>query len=184
MELAGIFQDQGIKVVYCGVGKINAAYVTTKHILESKPKHIVNLGTCGSSSFPWGTVVECSQVVQRDMDVTPLGFEHGTTPYEENGGAIELKTYLDNYPKGICGTGDNFETEQSRLECDLVEMEGYAIAKVCRNLNVDVTLLKFVSDGSDHHAPRDWDKNMAAGAEKLFQAYLKLMDIYADKKNY
>ncbi len=175
MELASVFQDQGIDVVYCGVGKINAAYTTTKHILEHKPKHIVNLGTCGSSSFAWGTVIECSQVVQRDMDVTPLGFEYGVTPYDDSGGAINLNTYLDAYPKGICGTGDSFETAKSKLHCDLVEMEGYAIAKVCRNLNVNISLLKFVSDGSDKLAPQDWQKNMAAGAERLFQAYSVLV---------
>ena len=147
--------------------------------MENRPKHIVNLGTAGSRHFAWGTVIECSAVVQRDMDVSPLGFPLGITPYEEVGGQIKLETLTDSLPKGICGTGDNFQTAESSLKCDLVDMEGYAIAKVCKKLNVGVTLLKFISDGSDQHAPKDWNENMSAGAQKLYEAYLKLMEIYA-----
>jgi len=37
----------------------------------------------------------------------------------------------------------------------------------------------FVSDGSDKNAPNDWNVNMVSGALKLFDAYLKLKEIYA-----
>ena len=53
---------------------------------------------------------------------------------EEIPGCIELVSYFDQLPKGICGTGDSFETGLPKVSCDLVDMEGYALAKVCKKL--------------------------------------------------
>ncbi len=43
---------------------------------------------------------------------------------------------FSHLPKGICGTGDSFETGLPKVPCNLVDMEGYAIAKVCKKLGV------------------------------------------------
>ncbi|MFW2011256.1 5'-nucleosidase, partial [Acinetobacter nosocomialis] len=84
-------------------------------------------GSAGSSSFNRHDLVEVKTFVQRDLDVSPLGFEVGVTPLDDYfPAAIHLQTHFADLPKGICGTGDSFETGQPKVACDVVDMEGYA----------------------------------------------------------
>jgi len=174
MELEGAFENQGFEVNYLGLGKINAASSITTLIHQCSPTHIINVGTAGSSKFPAGTIVECSGTVQRDMDVSPLGFAVGQTPFDEIDGLIDLETFITDAQHGICGTGDSFETSEGKVAYDLVDMEGYAIAKVCKKFGVGCTLLKFISDGSDHTAHADWSENLKHAGPALLIACQKL----------
>ena len=84
------------------------------------------------------------------MDVSPLGFEVGVTPLDDHLAAeIHLQTHFTDLPKGICGTGDSFETGQPKVACDVVDMEGYALAKVCHKLGVRLISVKYITDGAD-----------------------------------
>jgi len=156
-ESKGLFEQAGIQVHYSGIGKVNAAF---------------NLGTAGSSHFETHSLVEVSSFVQRDMDVSPLGFVPGITPMDEEiPGCIELVSYFDQLPKGICGTGDSFETGLPKVSCDLVDMEGYALAKVCKKLGVRLVSVKYISDGANTTAHLDWENNLLLGAHKLLDLY-------------
>ena len=78
LEGQGVFEQRGIPVLYCGVGKVNAAYVLTRRLADYRHvgaalPHVINFGTAGSRRHPTGTVVECHAFVQRDMDVSGLG---------------------------------------------------------------------------------------------------------------
>ena len=53
------------------------------------------------------------------------------------------------------------------MECDLVDMESYAIAKVCKIKNVFFECYKYVSDYTNEQSGNDWDENVQKGA-KLF----------------
>ncbi|HEY6900291.1 MAG TPA: hypothetical protein VI233_06600 [Puia sp.] len=66
--------------LFVGIGKVNAAYHLTKKIAEQRPGLIINLGSAGSNTFKHGEVVCCTRFIQRDMDVTPLGFSKYETP--------------------------------------------------------------------------------------------------------
>ena len=48
-----------------------------------KPKLVINYGT-GSRKIKKKTLVDCTKFIQRDMDVTGLGFMRGETPFEDN----------------------------------------------------------------------------------------------------
>src|SRR6202023_4063082 len=87
-ETAGVFEAANIPVLYCGVGKVNAALVLsrelTRYALQGQAMPLVlNFGSAGSHRHPAGTMVECHEFVQRDMDVSGLGFALGVTPYDE-----------------------------------------------------------------------------------------------------
>src|SRR5436305_10329773 len=77
-EAAEEFADY--KRLITGIGKISAAYALTKHVQQTKPSLIVNLGSAGSSMFKKGEVICCSKFIQRDMDVRGLGYRHYETP--------------------------------------------------------------------------------------------------------
>ena len=160
-EIPTLHQEEGVFVT--GLGKVNATIHATKLILEHKPASVINFGTAGSISddFTHG-LVECTGFVQRDMDCSPLGFEKYVTPFE-NGhhmiGTSEL----------ICGTGDSFVTNPilSRT-MHIVDMEAYAIAKVCRHFEVPFRCFKYISDNADENASVDWSTFEHAKAEALF----------------
>ncbi|MFV5490379.1 5'-nucleosidase [Acinetobacter sp. ASP199] len=174
-ESKGLFEAQGIDVHYSGIGKVNAAFKAFEVIQKTGCKTLLNLGTAGSSHFDAHALVEVSQFVQRDMDVSPLGFEVGITPMDQHfPGAIELEPFFDHLPKGVCGTGDSFETGQPKLPCQLVDMEGYALAKVCKKLGVRLISVKYITDGANDTAHLDWEENLLLGAQKLLFLYQML----------
>ena len=171
-EAGGLFGH--VEHVIAGLGKVNATYHLTKKLSELKaqgksPKAIINFGTAGSSHFNKETVVECTTLVQRDMDVTPLGFELGTTPFEENGGDIRIEPHFEKLVKGVCGTGDSFDISGKKQRWTVVDMEAYALAKVSRNEEIPFVCVKYVTDGADGAAHTDWSENLPFAA-KAFRA--------------
>ncbi|WP_122900811.1 5'-nucleosidase [Acinetobacter sp. B51(2017)] len=171
-ESKGLFENAGIDVHYSGIGKVNAAFKAFEVIQKTGCKTLLNLGTAGSSHFQAHELVEVTRFVQRDMDVSPLGFEIGVTPMDAHfPAAIELDSYFDHLAKGVCGTGDSFETGKPKVACNLVDMEGYALAKVCKKLDVRLISVKYITDGADGTAHLDWQENLLLGAQKLLKLY-------------
>lgn len=171
-ESKGLFEQENIAVHYSGIGKVNAAFKAFEIIQKTQCKTLLNLGTAGSSTFNAHELVEVTTFVQRDMDVSPLGFEVGITPMDEHfPSAIEIEPYFQHLPKGICGTGDNFEISLPKVKCNLVDMEGYALAKVCKKLGVRLISVKYITDGANETAHLDWEENLLLGAQKLLGLY-------------
>lgn len=171
-ESKGLFEQAGITVHYSGIGKVNAAFTAYDVIQKTGCKTILNLGSAGSSFFKAHELVEVKTFVQRDMDVSPLGFDVGVTPMDVHYPKdIHLDGYFTDLAKGTCGTGDSFETGQPKVWCDLVDMEGYALAKVCKKLDVRLISVKYITDGADATAHLDWEENLLLGAQKLLKLY-------------
>lgn len=154
MEAGEVFNNQNS--LFTGIGKVNASYELTKAIHQKRPDLIVNLGTAGSSHFSKGDVVCCTQFVQRDMDVRGLGFELYKTPFSNIPLVLDYGLPMQNFPEGICGTGDNFEMEHNTTQYNVVDMEAYALATVAQKENIPFLCLKYISDGADDGAAEDW----------------------------
>ena len=84
---------------------------------------------------------------------------------------IEFERYFEQLTQGVCGTGDSFETGQPKVPCNLVDMEGYAMAKVCKKLGVRFVSVKYITDGANETAHLDWEENLLLGAQKLSELY-------------
>ena len=123
-ESKGLFEQAGIQVHYSGIGKINAAFKAFEVIHKTGCKTLINLGSAGSSHFDAHSLVEVVTFVQRDMDVSPLGFAVGVTPMDNEFPAeSHVQPHFEYLTKGICGTGDSFETGIPKVACNLVDME-------------------------------------------------------------
>ncbi|NCT74822.1 MAG: nucleosidase [Chitinophagaceae bacterium] len=155
-----------------GIGKVAATYALTKAIHTQKPKLIVNLGSAGSNFFKRGTVVCCTQFIQRDMDVRPLGFELYETPLSGIPPVLKYGLTMDGLPEGICGTGDHFDTNHTTTAYNLVDMEAYALALVAMQENIPFLCLKYISDGADGSAAEDWTVQVHRAAEAFAQLVL------------
>ena len=144
----------GYDVYYSGCGKVNATISTMEAI---------SAGAVGNLSG----LIEPTGFVDRDMDVRPLGFELGQTPFEEG---IRI-----GHRGIIVGSGDTFATSTPEIKCDLVDMEAYAIARVCKKYDIEFKCLKYVTDNADESSAKSWEENIATGSV-LFQEWLKSND--------
>jgi adenosylhomocysteine nucleosidase len=176
IESSGVFEAAGVPVLYCGVGKVNAAIALTKelsryaHQGEEMPL-VVNFGSAGSRCFAPGTLVSCQEFVQRDMDVSGLGFALGVTPYDEAPSALTFDPVFTHLPAAVCGSGDSFATADIEVDCAVIDMEAYALAKVCWHENARFACVKYVTDGADHAAADDWQRNVHVAAEEFLQLF-------------
>lgn len=180
-ESDGVFEAAGIPLVYCGIGKVNAAYTLTqrlaRYVQVGQPMpRVVNFGSAGSHTLATGTMVACHRFVQRDMDVSALGFALGTTPYEAVPERLEFEKTFPTLPDAVCGSGDCFATGPIGVGCDVLDMEAYALAKVCWLERVSFSCAKFVSDGADHGAATDWKANVDKAAHAFLRLYQSLRD--------
>jgi adenosylhomocysteine nucleosidase len=158
---------------HVGVGKVNATYNTLKLINIHKPKIIINYGTAGAINSKLKGLVECTKFYQRDMDVRGLDFKLGETPFDK---IKEIITSKDGYS---CGTGDSFVNKKIDMETDVVDMEAYAIAKVCKLENIEFKCFKYISDNADQNASKDWNTNLILGA-KAFAELINFSKLYHD----
>src|SRR6188474_2134161 len=136
-EAAGVFESAGVEVLFTGVGKVNAAVTLTRYLVRLRhesagPPLVLNFGTAGSARIPARTLVACRRFVDRDMDVGALGFAPGETPFDTLPPTLEFPACFTRLPDAICGSGDSFATKAHAVACDVVDMEAYALAKVCR----------------------------------------------------
>ncbi len=160
----------GYDVLHSGVGKVNAAYALTSYIRNKKPGLVINMGTAGSCKHKGGTIVSCTSFVQRDMDVTALGFEKFKTPFSDDPVIINHGVYAKGFAGGVCGSGDNFDASTGSDAFDVVDMEAYALALICQREKIPFMCLKYVSDGADGNAHKDWHEALHHTAEQLKQA--------------
>jgi adenosylhomocysteine nucleosidase len=156
--------------LFVGIGKLNAMYHLMKKIHESKPGIIINLGSAGSNKHQRGEVICCTQFIQRDMDVTPLGFEKYKTPFSIHEPVLRYGLKAQGLQEGICGTGDNFETGHNTTDYDVIDMEAYPLAWIAMQENIPFLCLKYISDGADGAAAEDWSESVKHAAAALKNA--------------
>lgn len=162
-------------LVLTGVGMTQAAVATTRAILERCPDpadraawEVVNLGSVGALTAGLTGIQEPSAVINRDVD-------------EELMHRLKLPVHNRIALAGVgpvLGTGDSFVAggearERLLSRCELVDMEGYAIAYACRELGVGLRMFKHVSDEADE-AALAWKDLVDVSARALAETYAAL----------
>ncbi|HTD75980.1 MAG TPA: 5'-nucleosidase [Steroidobacteraceae bacterium] len=176
VESSGVFENAGVPVLFCGVGKVNAAIALMKelsryaHLGQDMPL-VVNFGSAGSRCHATGALLSCHEFVQRDMDVGGLGFALGVTPYDEAPSPLMFDPVFTQLPAAVCGSGDSFATVDVGVACEVIDMEAYALAKVCWHENARFACAKYVTDGADTSAADDWQRNVHRAAEEFLQLF-------------
>ena len=178
IETQGQLDDY--EVLYTGVGKVNATFELTRKFGKYGSyipyDMVINYGTAGSRKIKKKTLVDCTKFIQRDMDVTGLGFMRGETPFEQDPPFVIQQQNIEFNPIGrnaTCGSGDNFAEDKSQYYGEVVDMEAYALAKVCYLYDVPFISFKYITDGADEQAHEDWEKNLADGIEVFKEKILK-----------
>lgn len=149
----GIAFGKHVQLVVCGVGKVNAALGTA--IALSRGADVVfNFGVAGGlrDNTEISDVYLIEKAVQYDFDLTQLnGGEIGTLD-EETENFLPLSCPNLDFPKRALGSGDRFNDSATdhglliRLGADIRDMEGAAIAQVCKCAGIPCVSVKGISD--------------------------------------
>lgn len=160
-----------IPIHIIGVGKVNAAVNTYKLIQKYKPKRVINFGSCGNlKNHKVGEVLRIGEVYDDFYGCVVPEHDRIDTSIFKWRDKYKLFTTDTFYEKGEVYS--DYYTHMIN-QCDVVDMEGYAIAKVCKSEDVFVSLYKWVSDDGSN---TDWQENAAAGYNKfkvIFKEWLE-----------
>ena len=155
----------GIETVICGIGKVDAAVAVSVAVLRHRgprPPMVVNIGTAGALR-PGLTGLYLPSVV-RNHDISAAALRSLGYPLCD---VLEV-------PGGdgtALATGDQFVADPAVRDAlaehsDLVDMEGFAIARACAQLGAGCRLVKHVSDDADESA-MEWPERVDHSARAL-----------------
>ena len=165
--VSGTFGDKEIVAAVCGVGKVFAAICAQTMILKYNVDQMINIGVGGTLTRDLSVldVALATQVVQHDMDTSPLGAPVGLISginqifFESDKGMVNIlascmKDKGIHFVKGTIATGDQFlENPEKKasiremFQAIACEMEGGSIGHVCFVNNVPFAILRSISDG-------------------------------------
>jgi adenosylhomocysteine nucleosidase len=152
-----------LPVLVTGVGKVCAASALSAVLARQRPARLINLGTAGVLRGDLDGTQVVGRVLQHDFNdeaVCALTGEHFGAPIDLGASGPVLASgdlFVDGGPP----------RERLAAMADLVDMEGYAVAKVAGDFGLDVTLVKQVSDGAGEGAGRRWREVVDECAHRL-----------------
>lgn len=152
-----------------GIGKIAAAVCANTMIIKYGADAIINTGTAGAliSDLAIGDVVVAKSLVEHDVDLTIFGYAPGEIPGVGTAflpcdetlvetAIRSAKTLGYKCHSGIIASGDAFicdskdkERIKNTFGASACEMEGAAIARVCRMYGVPCAVVRCISDTAD-----------------------------------
>lgn len=149
-------------VFFTGVGKINAAMTAAKYIERYRPRRVWNFGTAGGIKLDPG-IYEFKNFVERDKGKCPESVE------------IMLPKDPQTISMGLgytLSTGDNFVTDPNlEIPAHAVDMEGFAIAKICQEHKIEFKCFKYITDSADDSADTNWLENVQKGEDFFIKVY-------------
>ncbi|WP_127145769.1 5'-methylthioadenosine/S-adenosylhomocysteine nucleosidase [Pelagibacterium montanilacus] len=161
-----------------GVGPVEAAIALTRALdtaasKGTRPRYVVSLGSAGSARLEQTGVYQAVSVCYRDIDASPLGFAKGVVPFLDQPATLELGPRVPGLPAATLSTGGNiisgavYET----IAEDMVDMETYAIARVCQTFEVGLIAIRGISDGAaELSVIEDWTRYLDVIDAKLAAA--------------
>ena len=161
LKFPGLIGEEEVQIGYLrtGVGKVKSAFYLSEAISHAQPDLV-------------GDIFVCRHFVDRDMQkLVELGMEYEIDSMD----LLSQKGYCLHWPAGgVCNTGDTFLTELSDVSGDVVDMEAYAQALVCRAKNVPFISVKYVTDIIGQNSVKHWEDKLADARKGLGEFFEKL----------
>jgi len=179
-ESRGLLERAGASVLYTGVGKVNAAAALARRLAEIRcggetQPLVVNMGTAGSRAIAAHTLVAANRFAQRDIDVRGLGFAPGVTPFDDMPPVLEFPPVFGELKQALCSTADSFATDLHEVSGDVVDMEAFALARVCVAQNARFACVKYITDGADGDSATHWEAALDNAARAFAGLYESLL---------
>ena len=180
-----------IVLVEAGVGKVNAARTTQVLIDKFSIDSVINIGSAGAANdkLNIGDIVIGSELVQHDFDITafghPKGFVSNVGLYLESDEFLikqmrktieEMNNRDFNILIGTIASGDIFCTElkmkdkiRDKFSADAIEMEGAAIAQVCKLDNIPFIVVRGISDSPNGNNEVTFEQYLKKASQRCAQ---------------
>lgn len=173
LKFPGMRDGDEVQVGYLrtGIGKVKSAYYLTDAIGRLQPDLVINMGTVGTVSHRIGDIFVCRRFIDRDMEkVKSLGVDYEI----DTSSLLERKGYCQHWQAqdGVCNTGDSFLTQLTEVTGDVVDMEAYAQAWVCRAKDVPFVAVKYVTDVIGQNSIKHWEDKLA-DARRALEAFFE-----------
>lgn len=140
-----------------GVGKVNAAIAVQQAIYLHQPSCVLNVGTCGSLQHEIGSIHTCNHFVDRDMEKL---VEFGLNCRHNFSEEVKVCAPFHHWQfHSICNTGDAFLTTSDGTG-DIFDMEAFAIAQVCKTLQIPFVSIKYVTDIIGQNSVKQWEDKL------------------------
>lgn len=191
----GRYHGQEVVVAYSKIGKVFAALTATVLVEKFACDILLFSGVAGaiSEDLKVGDLIVASGLSQHDLDISAFGHPYGYVPEGEVLIATDepLRVVAHSVAKakgltlkeGIIATGDQFVDDTARktwigktFHADALEMEGGAVAVVCRSLGVPFFVLRAISDSADMDASFDFDTFLESSAKVSADFILSMVD--------
>ena len=194
--IIGEISNYKVVLVEAGIGKVNAARTTQILIDNFEVDAIINVGSAAASNekLNIGDIVIANKLVQHDFDITafghPKGYISNVGQYLESDKELviniekAIKKIDNNKFKTIIGTiasGDIFCTEKTmkdkirtKFNADAIEMEGSAIAQVCKLDNIPFIVIRGISDSPNGNNKVTFEEYL----EQASQRCAELIEIF------
>ncbi len=145
-------RDLGLPLLVTGAGKVNAAVAVATAINTTRPRELINLGTAGGLKDHVEGTHLVRTVLEHDVDddaIFAVAEVHCSLPINLAREGL------------ILATGDRFIADAGErallaVVADIVDMEGYAIAKAAAHAGISLTMVKHVRDRADDTASQSW----------------------------
>lgn len=195
----GKINDKEIVLVEAGVGKVNAARATQIMIDNFEIDAIINVGSAGATNeqLNIGDIVIGKKLIQHDFDITafghPKGYISNVGEYVESDERLikkiekEISDIKENDFKIKIGTivsGDIFCTEikmkekvRTKFNADAIEMEGAAIAQVCKLDKVPFIIIRSISDSPNGNNNITFDQFLEKASKRCAEIIKKYLQI-------
>lgn len=187
-----------VVIAKCGVGKVNAAICAQTMILTYNPDIVINTGVAGTLSPDIGIcdVAVALDVVQHDMDTTPLGEPAGfisgidmvkipcdiVAAQQLHNCAVALDC---NSKLGTIASGDQFlnSEEVKKRIVDTFgaiagEMEGASIGHVAYANGTPFAVLRVISDNASGESNIDFPQFCKIAADKSIKICMEFASNY------
>lgn len=156
------YVPEGLAVEIVGIGKAEAAVRTAAALVNHRPSRLINIGTAGALRTGLHGIIVPSAAINHDFTadaIRAMGFD-----------AVDRCELADG-DGSVLASGDQFVSstqvrERLAKRADIVDMEGFAIARAAEVFGVACQLVKVVSDEADEHAI-DWPAQVDRCARQL-----------------
>ena len=166
--------------VISGIGKANAAMNVMKAVLEYRPDYVLNIGTAGTLNHNVGDIIVSHHFVDRDMiPLADFGLESDVvTSKPMDIALISILSGKSCSGDFVVNTGDDFVTADAHISGDVVDMEAFAEALVCRKMHLPFLSIKYVTDVVGQNSVSLWEEKLA-DARVGISAFLQKNDLFS-----
>ena len=158
-----------------GISKPYSAARLSRAVAAHHPDAVLNIGSAGTLRHAVGDIFVCRRFVDRDIarqefdSISPEVHCGTTAPFPERPTLINGKPVQGLF---TCNTGEDFVTAADRVDGDVIDMEAFAEALVCKEFSIPFVAVKYVTDVVGQNSMQIWEERLS-GARAALRDYFR-----------